>query len=129
MSWLFTAIRVFTIWLRWVIGGLLALSLMGAMAAIGWRGGIAPQWLRRSMRPRTLIAGTLWFVALIVLPWTYLVPWRPAWVPANGAELAFIFSKLTVAAILMAAGVALMILEVMRVPRPPIDPGEQRLAA
>jgi hypothetical protein len=29
----------------------------------------------------------------------------------------------------MAAGVALMILEVMRVPRPPIDPGEQRLAA
>ncbi|HEX7282854.1 MAG TPA: hypothetical protein VF239_12425 [Vicinamibacterales bacterium] len=129
MSWLFTAIRVFTIWLRWVIGGLLALSLMGAMAAIGWRGGIAPQWLRRSLRPRTLIAGTLWFVALIVLPWTYLVPWRPAWVPPTGAELAFIFSKLTVAAILMAAGVALMIHEVMRVPRPPIDPGEQRLAA
>jgi len=129
IAWLFAAIGAFTIWLRWVIGGLLALSLMGAMTATGWRAGIGPQWLRRGMRARTLIAGTLWFVALIALPWLYLVPWRPAWVPPTGVEFAFIVSKLSVAAILMAAGVALMIHEVMRVPQPPTDPGEQRLAA
>lgn len=129
MSWLFAAIRAFTTWLRWVIGGLLALSLMGVMTSIGWRAGIGLQWLRRSLRPRTLIVATLWFIALIALPWIYLVPWRPAWVSPTGAELTFIVSKLSVAAILMAAGVALMIHEVMRVPQPPIDPGERRLAA
>jgi hypothetical protein len=118
VSWLFTTIRFFTIWLRWVVGGLLALSLMGGMTVSGWRAGIGLQWLRRGLRPRALMVGTLWFVVLIVLPWTYLVPWRPEWVPPTGAELAFIVSKLSVAAILMAAGVALMIYEVTRLPQP-----------
>jgi hypothetical protein len=129
LSWLFTAIRFFTTWLRWVIGGLLAVSLMGGMAVIGWRAGVRPQWVWRGMRPRTLIAATLWFVALIVLPWIYLVPWRPGWVPPSGAELAFIVSKLSIAAILMATGVALMIYEATRLPSTPNDPKEQRIAA
>ena len=119
----------FTTWLRWVLGGLLAVSLMGGMAAIGWRAGARPQWVRRAMRPRALLAATLWFVVLIVLPWMYLVPWRPGWVPPTGAELAFIAGKLSIAAIAMAAGVALMIHEATRVPFTPIDPEAQRIAA
>jgi hypothetical protein len=129
MSWLFAAIGYFTTWMRWVLGGLLAVSLMGGMTVIGWRAGTRLQWIRRGLRPRTLIAGTLWFAMLIVLPWLFLVPWRPDWVPPTGAELAFIISKLSIAAILMAAGVALMIYEATRLPLTPIDPQEQRLAA
>ena len=127
--WFFTGVRFFTTWLRWVVGGLLAVSLMGGMAAIGWRAGTRPQWVRRAMRPRALLAATLWFVVLIVLPWIYLVPWRPGWVPPSGAELAFIVSKLTIAAVAMAAGIALIIHEATRVPYTPIDPEAQRIAA
>ena len=127
--WFFAGVRFFAIWLRWVLGGLLALSLMGGMAAIGWRAGVRQQWLRRAMSPRALLAATLWFVVLIVLPWTYLVPWRPGWVPPTGAELAFIAGKLSIAAIAVAAGVALMIYEATRVPFTPIDPEAERIAA
>jgi hypothetical protein len=121
VSWLFTALRWFSTWLRWVVGGVLAISLMAGMAVIGWRAAVGWQWLRRGVRPRTLIAATLWFAALIAVPWIYLVPWRPDWVPPTGAELAFIAGKLSIAAILMAAGVALMIYEATRLPRTPID--------
>jgi hypothetical protein len=129
VSWFFTGIRFFTMWLRWVLGALLAISLIGGIAAIGWRAGVRPQWIRRAMRPRALLAATLWFVVLIALPWTYLVPWRPGWVPPTGAELAFIIAKLSIAAIVMAAGVALIINEATRVPFTPIDPEAQRIAA
>ena len=43
-----------------------------------------------------------WFAVLIALPWLYLVPWRPAGLPATSIELAFIVAKLSVTAILMA---------------------------
>ena len=129
ISWLFTSIRFFTNWMRWVLGAVLALSLMGGMAVIGWRAGTRLPWLRRALRPRTLALATLWFVVLIVLPWLHLVPWRPDWVPPSGAELAFIVGKLAIAAILMAVGVALMIYEVTRLPLPPLEPKQERLAA
>lgn len=129
MSWLFTTIGLFTTWMRWVPGALLAVSLMGGMAVVGWGAAARLQWLRRGLRPRALIVATFWFVVLIVLPWLYLVPWRPNWVPPTGAELAFIVSKLSVAAILMAVGVALMIYEVTRLPLTPIDPKQERVAA
>lgn len=129
ISWLFTSIRFFTAWMRWVLGALLAVSLMGGLAVVGWRAATRAQWLRRALRPRALALATLWFVVLIVLPWLYLVPWRPNWVPPTGAELAFIVGKLSIAAILMAIGVALMIYEVTRLPLTPLDPKEARLAA
>ena len=129
ISWLFTLIRFFTTWMRWVLGALLAVSLMGGMAVVGWRAAARVQWLRRALHPRALAVATLWFVVLIVLPWLYLVPWRPNWVPPTGAELAFIVGKLSIAAILMSAGVALMIYEVTRLPIAPLDPTAQRLAA
>jgi hypothetical protein len=121
VSWLFAAFRWFSTWLRWVVGSVLAMSLMAGMGVIGWRAAVRWQWLRRGMRPRTLTAATLWFAALIALPWIYLVPWRPEWVPPSGAELAFIIGKLSIASILMAAGVALMIYEATRPPLTAID--------
>lgn len=129
VAWLFTGVRFLTTWLRWVVGGLLAISLMAGLTVAGWRAATRPQWVRRGLRPRSLVIATLWFVALIVLPWLYLVPWRPGWLPPSGAELAFIAGKLSIAAILMAAGVALMIYEVTRLPWTPRDPNAERLAA
>lgn len=129
VSWLFRSISALTIWLRWVPAGLLAVSVMASMASAGWRAIVMPAWLRRAIRPRTLAIATVWFVVLIVLPWAYLVPWRPSWLPPTSAEMAFIISKLSVATLLIATGAALMIREAISIQPLPPEPNSERLAA
>ena len=128
MSWLFATIGYAADWFRWVFAGLLALSLMAGFVAIGWRALIQAAWFRRALRPRTIGAATLWFVALIALPWIYLVPWRPAGMPPTSIEFVFIVAKLSIAAILLAVGTALMIYEASRVPVSPGHPGTDAAA-
>jgi hypothetical protein len=111
MSWLFTAIGIAADWFRWVIAALLALSLMAGFVAIGWRALAQTAWLRRALRPRAMAGATLWFGALIALPWLYLVPWRPQNLPPTSIELAFIIAKLAIAALLIALGTALIVHE------------------
>jgi hypothetical protein len=123
MSWLFAAIGYAADWFRFVIAGLLALSLMAGFVAIGWAALSQAAWLRRALRPRTIAAATLWFGALIALPWLYLVPWRPHNLPPTSIEFAFIVAKLSVSAILFAVGAALVAYEASRTPVPPSDPG------
>lgn len=108
MSWLFTAIRYVAMWFRWVVAAMLALSLIAGVVTIGWRAIGQFAWLGRALRPRALLVATFWFVLLIALPWTYLVPWRPAQLPATSIEFAFIVVKLSASAILAAIGAALM---------------------
>ncbi len=108
MSWLFTTVRYVAEWLRWVLAGLLALSLIAGFVAIGWSALGQASWLRRALRPRTLLVATCWFVALIALPWIYLVPWRPRQLPASSVEFAFIVAKLSLSAVLFAVGAALI---------------------
>lgn len=98
VSWLFTTIRYAATWLRWVIGALLALSLMSAILNGGWGESRRPSWIGRALRPRALLVATLAFVVLIALPWAYLVPWRPEGLPASSLELVFIVTKLSLAA-------------------------------
>lgn len=129
VSWLFTAIRWFTIWLRWVVSALLALSLMAAVVAGGWRAASGTTWVRRALHPRALALSTVWFVALIALPWTYLVPWRPRWIPPTSVELVFIMVKLALSAVLIALGAALIAREASRVPPSPTDSESAQLAA
>lgn len=129
MSRLFTAIRYATTWLRWVVGPVLALSLLTGMAAVGWRAIARVTWIGRALRPRTLLVATLWFVALVVLPWLYLVPWRPSWVPPTSIELTFIVFKLSIASVLIAIGVALIIYEALGIPPRPTDPRSAVVAA
>jgi hypothetical protein len=76
--------------------------------------------LRRALRPRAIAAATLWFGALIALPWLYLVPWRPANLPPNSIEFAFIVTKLLISAILFAIGAALIVNEASRLPPNPV---------
>jgi hypothetical protein len=121
MSWLFTAIGITADWFRWVVAALLALSLMAGFVAIGWRALGQPAWLRRAFRPRAIAAATLWFGALIALPWLYLVPWRPDNLPPNSIEFAFIVTKLSISAILFAIGAALVVNEASRLPPNPVS--------
>lgn len=114
MSWLFTTISYAAMWFRWVLGGMLALSLMAAMLASGWSAAGRPSWIGRALRPRALLLATLAFALLVALPWMYLVPWRPTGIPATSVELVFIVSKLSIAAILGALGFALIIREASR---------------
>jgi len=111
VSWFFTAIRYLAVWLRWVIGGLLAVSLMTAVLTGGWRALASASWVGRAIRPRAVAVATLAFVTLIELPWIYLVPWRPESLPATAVEMVFIVAKLSLAAILAAVGSALLISE------------------
>ena len=108
ISWLFTTIRYIAQWLRWVIAALLVLSLLAAVVAGGWRALAQFAWVRRALHPRAVIVATLLFVALIALPWLYLVPWRPKGLPASSVEFAFIVAKLSLSAILVAIGTALI---------------------
>ena len=108
ISWLFTTIRYIAQWLRWVVAALLVLSLLAAVVTSGWRALAQFAWVRRALHPRAVIIATLLFVALIALPWIYLVPWRPKGLPASSVEFAFIVAKLSLSAILVAIGAALI---------------------
>lgn len=122
VSWLFTTVRYIALWIRWIVGSLLALSLIAGVVAIGWPALGRFAWLRRALRPRTLLMATVWFVLLIALPWLYLVPWRPRQLPATSLEFAFIVAKLSVAAMLFAVGGALIAYEASRESQQPVDP-------
>ena len=115
-SWFFAGVGYVAGWFRWVIAALLAVSLMTGFVAMGWRAMAQSAWLWRALRPRTIIVATLWFVVLIVLPWLYLVPWRPEGLPPTSIEFAFIVAKLLLSAVLFAVGAALMIFEASKLP-------------
>ena len=129
VSWLFRSVHYGAMWLRWVVALMLALSLMSGFVSVGARAIAQFAWLRRALHPRTLFLSTLWFLVLIALPWKYLVPWRPAGLPPTSVELAFIVSKLSVAAVLFAVGVTLMIREASGAVPPPRDPQAAEQAA
>jgi hypothetical protein len=109
VSWLFTGVGWLAAWLKWVVGPVLALSLMGAILSLGWQGLASAKWITRALAPLPLATATLLFVVLVAAPWIYLAPWRPEDLPPTSAELAFVIAKLSVTALLMAVGVALIV--------------------
>ena len=108
VTWLFTTIGYMILWFRWVPAAVLAFSLIAGVVTIGWSSLGQGAWLRRALRPWTLALVTFWAIVLIGLPWTYLVPWRPRQLPASSIEFAFIVAKLSISAIVLAAGAALI---------------------
>lgn len=119
VSWLFNGIHYLAVWMRWVLGAALAVSLMAGVLARGWAAVGQREWIRRALRPRALLIATVAFVTLYAVPWLYLVPWRPRGLPASSAELIFIGAKLAFTAILFAIGGAILVREASRVPAAP----------
>lgn len=109
VSWLFTGISWLAVWLKWVVAPMLAVSVMAGVIAAGWRALAGIGWVTRALAPLPIVLATLTFAVLVAAPWLYVAPWRPAAVPANVVELMFIIAKLSVTALLMAVGVALII--------------------
>lgn len=103
VSALFSAINWAGWWVRWLLLPMIALSLVAGT-------------IRRGVSPLRLAIATNWFLLLVAAPWVYLAPWRPAGLPPTWVEPAFIALKLAAAALLMAAGVALIIREAARAP-------------
>ncbi|MDP2320606.1 MAG: hypothetical protein Q8O42_14860 [Acidobacteriota bacterium] len=109
VSWLFTGIGWLAMWLKWVVAPMLALALMAAILAGGWRAMAGAAWIKRALAPLPLATATLLIAVLVAAPWIYLAPWRPGGLPPSSTELMFVIAKLSVTAVLMAMGVALII--------------------
>ncbi|MSO51385.1 MAG: hypothetical protein CK533_06000 [Acidobacterium sp.] len=109
VSWLFTGISWLAVWLKWVVAPMLALSLMADILSDGWRTLAGIRWITRALGPLTLGVATIAFGVLVLAPWVYLTPWRPAGLPATSVELAFIAAKLALTAASMATGLALIV--------------------
>ncbi|MGH9387911.1 MAG: hypothetical protein ACRD2N_26940 [Vicinamibacterales bacterium] len=97
-------------WLQWVVGPLLALSLLGSLligewSAARWR------WLARGLSPFRLTLATLWVAIFVAAPWIYLLPWRPRGVPPTSMEVVFVTAKLGVVALLITIGASLVVRE------------------
>lgn len=114
VSGLFRAIDWAAIWLKGVAAPMLALSLMGAITLAGWKSLARAAWLKHAVSPLRLALATLWFGLFVAAPWIYLAPWRPQGLPATSVELMFIIAKLSMVALVMATGAALMIKEASR---------------
>ena len=63
VSWLFTGVSWLAAWLRWVVGPVLALSLLGAILSQRWRGLASVSWITRALAPLPLATATLLFAA------------------------------------------------------------------
>jgi hypothetical protein len=107
VTWLFTAVEWAAWWITWVAAPLLALVWLRRALTGAWRPGW--QLLQHALSPLRLAVATAAFVALIYLPWVYLVSWRPQFIPADTMELLFVGVKLGLFALLAGAGVALII--------------------
>ncbi len=97
-------------WLQWVVGPLIALSLLGSMLIGEWTSA-RWRWLARGFSPFRLTLATVWVAIFVALPWIYVLPWRPRVLPPTFVEIAFVAAKLGLVAILIAIGVALLVRE------------------
>jgi hypothetical protein len=105
-------------WLQWVVGPLLALSLLGSMLAGEWRSDHW-RWIGRGFSPFRLTFATLWVAIFVAVPLMYVVPLRPRSLPPTMVEVVFVAAKLGLVAILIAIGVALLVRE--STPPAPVD--------
>ena len=114
---LFTAVEWAGRWLRWIGAPVVALAMLGALLDRGRPAGAVIVAIRSALSPWRLLRVTLWGAVFVAVPWIYLVPWRPRGIPANSLEPALVAAKLLVAAIIMAAGVSMVIREAVGPPR------------
>jgi hypothetical protein len=118
IDWLFQAQSWFTRWLRWIVMPLASLALLSQLL-LGMPDGIGDS-LRRAWQWRVLLPATLAFVVLATLP-PQLIAWRPA-LPPTWIEPAVATLRIAAAALLWAAGAALLIALVAASRTPTVTP-------
>jgi hypothetical protein len=108
-AWIHTTVHWGLQFIRWTLGLSLAVTLLGWLA--GPRDTTVRQggWPRAAFRPRRWLLITVWFVLLVALPWSQ-VYWRPTRL-SLGLETWFVAAKLSLIALLMAVGWALVLRE------------------
>ena len=111
-GWMHAAVFGVAQFIRWTLGLSFAITLLGWLVRPGDETARQGSWLRAALHPRRWLRITLWFVLLVVLPW-WQIYWRPA-----GLSLAlepwFVAVKLTLIAVLMSTGWALVLREGQR---------------
>jgi len=106
-QWIHTAFFWIVMFLRWPVGLTLAVSMLAGAVAGGLKVRTSGAWIRTAMAPRVWLAVTFWFVLLVAVPWQ-LVDWRPRGL-SIGMEPWFAGAKLTLVAVAMAVGWALVL--------------------
>ena len=108
---LFRAQSYLSIWLRWV---LLPITALTALASLLSGGSLAPRaWLGRAWHWRTLLVATLAFIVLVALPWQAAF-WTQEKLPPTWVQPTLAGLRLGAIAISMGLGVAIMVLVATR---------------
>ncbi len=112
-AWLHTAIAWAVWFVRYGIGLSVAVTLMLAAATGGVRVVLGLGWPRRGLAPLQILAVALIVLLFMVLPWQ-AVYWRPASLPPNWLEPAFVTTKLLALYLVIHLGWALVLGTVAR---------------
>jgi len=106
-QWIHAGIFWLATFIRWSLGLALAVTLLAVGVTTGLRALGYGAWIRSALTPRTWLTATFWFVLLVAIPW-HLADWRPKGL-SLGMEPWFVGAKLTLVAMAMAAGWALVL--------------------
>jgi hypothetical protein len=102
-AWAHRAILMALVVFRDILGVSVAVALAVFVGAHGLRELARARWLRAAVSRRQLATIALAGILLIALPWR-AVDWRPASLPASGAQIAFAVAKLSIIYLLMTTG-------------------------
>ncbi len=105
-AWIHAAVFWAVMFVRWSLGLSLAVALLARLAGLA-SAAAGAAWWRRALTPRVWLEVTFWFVLLVAIPW-HLVDWRPHTL-SLGIEPWFVGAKLTLVALAMASGWALVL--------------------
>ena len=106
VTWLFRAVALIGLWLRWV--------LMPLAALVWWRRILGGVWqpsnaIREAVGPRRLLVATVIMCMLVWVPWRHVVPWRPSAITPGTPELVFVGAKLGLVVLLGALASTLLV--------------------
>ncbi len=109
VSWFHTAFAWVLWFIRYVVGAGLALALLAAAVHGGARAVIGLRWIPRAFHWQTVLVTTFAWLIGVYLPWQFVVPWRPASLPASWVQPAFAALKLGLVFVLMNAAWAIVL--------------------
>ncbi|MBE3132913.1 MAG: hypothetical protein IMZ55_05530, partial [Acidobacteria bacterium] len=111
-AWLHSAVVWLLRTVRYALGVSLAVGLVAAAVADGWRAVARAHWLRQALAPRQWMLVGLALLLFVWGPWQ-AIGWRPGLVPATWVEPLFVGAKLAAIYLVMNFGWALALASVV----------------